>query len=395
MDRRFLVGLILLAAVSSPAQQFVITNAIVSSDVVVLDWTSPTDRYIVAQSSDLMTGTFQYVGSVLPTNHASVTNSDLSAFFRIRKVALNEFSDPFLRQAVLQAIPTKYAPTNQIYDIDLQGITELIATNTRSIADASGLRWLQDLTNLDICVNQLTNLDVSGFTSLQTLQCYDNQLTSLNVSGCTSLWALVCFDNQLMDLDVSSCSNLRNFDCSSNHLTSLNLSGYINLQYLWCFDNPLTNLDVSGCANLFFWDCHNAQLASLNVPGLTSLEHLRCYGNQLTNLDVSGVTNLFHLWCGQNQLTNLDVSTCSNLQVLLCESNQLTNLDVSGALRIGIIYCIDNQLTDLSSLVTNALRGGLGTGDAVILNGNPLSSFAKTNQIPVLESYGVEVEFDP
>ena len=50
------------------AQDLVITNVSVESNVLWLGWTSPTDRYIVAQSVDPSTSRFAYVGSVLSTN---------------------------------------------------------------------------------------------------------------------------------------------------------------------------------------------------------------------------------------------------------------------------------------------------------------------------------------
>jgi hypothetical protein len=59
------------------------------------------------------------------------------------------------------------------------------------------------------------------------------------------------------------------------------------------------------------------------------------------------------------------------------------------------VDCCTNRLTDLSSFVSNAAAGGLGTGDKVFLYDNPLSSFARTNQIPFLQARGAEVFFTP
>jgi hypothetical protein len=46
----------------------------------------------------------------------------------------------------------------------------------------------------------------------------------------------------------------------------------------------------------------------------------------------------------------------------------------------------------LASFVSNAAAGGL-VGAYVSLYGNPLSSFAQTNQIPYLQSKGVYVDW--
>ena len=91
------------------------------------------------------------------------------------------------------------------------------------------------------------------------------------------------------------------------------------------------------------------------------------------------------------RLTNLDVSACTNLKGLGCSGNQLAALDVSSCTNLRSLDCSQNSITDLSSLVANAFLGGLGTGDMVVLSGNPLSAFARTNQIPILRSLGATV----
>jgi len=138
--QKFWDGLACLLLVTDIAcsQQPCITNIThPSSNVVSLDWTSTTNLNIVAQCSDLTTGRFQYVGSVLSTNQALLTNGSAVSFFRVRNVAAIDFPDPILRTAVSNAIVTWYEPRTLIYDIDLQGITSL-SCSWAGIADASG-----------------------------------------------------------------------------------------------------------------------------------------------------------------------------------------------------------------------------------------------------------------
>jgi len=90
-------------------------------------------------------------------------------------------------------------------------------------------------------------------------------------------------------------------------------------------------------------------------------------------------------------LTNLHVSGCASLSSLDCSSNQLAILDVSTCPSLASLNCSTNLLTDLSSFVANACSGGLGLNDTVYLQDNPLSEFARTNQIPSLQSRGVTV----
>src|SRR4051794_13634796 len=59
---------------------------------------------------------------------------------------------------------------------------------------AGGELDLKEFINLNTlgCTYNLTSIDVSGLTNLNTLYCNCNNLTSLNVSGCANLNTLEC-----------------------------------------------------------------------------------------------------------------------------------------------------------------------------------------------------------
>jgi len=367
----FLIGLIAVALSANvgQAQQLTITN--VSHDVtgVALRWTSTAERYIVAQSQSLVTGAFDYVGAVLSTNAATLTSTAPKAFYIIREVSVVDFPDPALRTVVSNAIVAKFEPLDYIYDIDLVGVDELWAEGS-GISNSAGLTWCADLSLLDVSSNALASLDVSGLTNLQELYCYANHITNLNLNGCANLSALLCMNNPLGALD---------------------LSGMASLCTLWCDLNGLTNLSLTGCTNLIDLSCARNPLGVLDVSGLSGLSALYCGYDVLTNLNLTGCTNLSLLACNDNLLSILDLTGFYALTNLYCENNNLGALDVSACTNLTIVQCMSNSLVDISSFITNASRGGLGTGDVVYLIGNPLSQYAKTNQIPMLISNGVTV----
>ena len=159
--------------------------------------------------------------------------------------------------------------------------------------------------------NQLSGLDVSGCTTLETLHCNDNQLINLDIDGCTALTDLGFYHTQLTNFDVSGCTTLMFLHCVNNfRLTSLNASGCTALIDLECNDNQLTSLDVSGCTRLTGLICSANQLSGLNVTGCTNLKWLICFINQLSSLDMSTCTGLEDLNCDFNQL---DADTLDNL----------------------------------------------------------------------------------
>ena len=113
-------------------------------------------------------------------------------------------------------------------------------------ADGSeiGVEWTDDDDEYRICeirigsssLGMMGNLDVSGCTGLERLDCSENQLTEINVSGCTTLEDLDCTNNKLTELNVSTNTRLYYLDCADNMLTQLDASMKDSLEYR-CLDN--------------------------------------------------------------------------------------------------------------------------------------------------------------
>ncbi|MFR4393713.1 MAG: leucine-rich repeat domain-containing protein, partial [Ruminococcus callidus] len=168
-----------------------------------------------------------------------------------------------------------------------------------------------------------------------------NQLTTLDVSANSNLQTVDCSGNQLTTLDVSANSNLQTVDCSGNQLTTLDVSANSNLQTVDCSGNQLTTLDVSANSNLQTVNCSNNQLTTLNFSQNAKLEEVDCSGNQLTELDVYNAL-LQKLDCSENALPSLFLSECSALRELDCSQNQLVELDTTG-LTLEILETAGNQ----------------------------------------------------
>lgn len=217
----------------------------------------------------------------------------------------------------------------------------------------------------------LTSLKgIEYFESLTTLGCDNNQLTSLDVSKCTFLESLSCGGNQLASLDVSSCKALTSLSCSENPFTSLDVSENTALVYLECDRNQLTSLDVSKNTALTQLSCMFNKLTSLDLSKNTALTQLVCMYNELTSLDISKNTALTNLGCNGNELTLLDVSKNTALIDLDCRQNQLTSLDVSKNTALTRLECYDNP------------------GDGVSIF--PVTAWFDNNSIP--ESMSIEIK---
>ena len=224
-------------------------------------------------------------------------------------------------------------------------------------ADGSeiGVEWTVDDDEYRICeirigsssLGMMGNLDVSGCTGLDRLDCSENQLTEINVSGCTALTDIDCSNNKLTELNVSTNTELYTLRCYGNQLTELDVSENTWLYELYCFGNELVRIDISGCTDLDGLDCSENQLTELDLSGNTSLRWLYCSGNRITELDLTANSELEVLRCSENQLTALDVSANTALTELHCSGNQLTELDLSENTSVYRLECEDNYITFL------------------------------------------------
>lgn len=193
-------------------------------------------------------------------------------------------------------------------------------------------------------------------------------ITNLNLvgKGITNLAGLEATSLTLLNLSLNNLSDL------------LPLAGLTTLTRLDLFDNQVTNLTpLAGLVGLTFLDFSYNEVSDVGpVSNLTQLTQLSLIQNQVTDLaPLSGLIRLQNLGLNNNMITNVDALVA------------LTNLTA--------LYLAGNQIVDVGALVTNALDGGLGTGDLVTLQGNPLSVYAKTVAIPDLTNRGVIVSFDP
>ena len=295
----------------------------------------------------------------------------------------NELSSLDLRQN--KKLKDLNCRNNPLISLDVSGFTSLqsLACHTTSL-NASGCTSLQDLSfntlsvvniNLSGCTNlkmdflngasfmngKLETLDVSDCPGVQNMIIFSKvpQLTSVDVSGCTNLQSLYTDGGNLTTLDVSGCTSLQTLNCRNHPLTTLDVSGCINLQNLIITDEGtigttvmcnLTSLDLSDCSALQTLNCRNNQLTDLDLSNCPALYELNCGGNRLTSLDLSNCPALYELNCGGNRLTTLDLSNCPDLYDLHCSSNQLTTLDVSFCPDLSTLYCGDNPLQSMTIL---------------------------------------------
>jgi Leucine-rich repeat (LRR) protein len=247
-------------------------------------------------------------------------------------------------------------PGQEIHKSELLSLQELKA-DSMGIADLTGLEQCVNIRILSLANNQISGIGaLASLTKLEDLNLSQNQISEIDaLAGLTVLWNLNLRDNQIGDIDP--------------------LSGLTDLQYLFCSSNPFSDVEpLAGLTKLVNLELMNNEIGDIGpLSGLINLQFLFIWGE-----DISDVTPLAGL---------------TKLRVVYVEFNDVSDVSpFSGLTALEQLYLRSNNISDISPLLLNS---GLGSGDKVGLNQNPLSEDSKNTYIPTLQTRGVTVYYDP
>ncbi len=303
---------------------------------------------------------------------------------------------------------------------DMESLTTLDADRA-DISDLTGLEAAINLTELRLDANNISDISaLSGLANLTRLRLSHNPISDLSVlSRLTNLTRLMLSHNSLSDLSVlSGLTNLTHLGLRRNAISDISaLSGLTNLTHLWLHDNSISDISaVSGLTNLtVLWLGDNTISDISLVSGLTNLTELVLRQNTISDISpVSGLTNLTKLELGKNTISNISalsglinltrltlnynsladisaVSGLTNLTWLELQGNRISDLSaVSGLTKLTLLGLWDNTISDLSPLIST----GLGRGDMVDVDENPLNAVSLNTHILTLQSRGVNVRIN-
>jgi hypothetical protein len=170
---------------------------------------------------------------------------------------------------------------------------------------------------------------IEGFVNLRFLSASNQELTHVDLSHNTLLDTLYLIGNRLSSIDLSSNPNLIFVDIQSNEFSSSSaITGLSNARFL-------NDLDVS-------WN----YLQDFSIHN-ESLEVLHLSHNDLISLDTDGAVNLQHILLTSNKLEMVDFSTNTALETLLISDNKLEYIDLENNTGLTHLYGSSNLLTSL------------------------------------------------
>ena len=158
---------------------------------------------------------------LLNCDHNQLTSLDVSGLTKLRTLSCVYNQLTSLNLSGLTNLEYLDCGRNQLTSLDVSGLTNLerlyCSENQLISLDVSGLTNLERLYCFD---NQLTSLDVSGLTNLRELDCGGNQLTSIDLTGLNNLtrfsgtWQRPILtlkganDNYNLEIDLNNPTNL-------------------------------------------------------------------------------------------------------------------------------------------------------------------------------------------
>ena len=197
-------------------------------------------------------------------------------------------------------------------------------------------------------------------------------------------------------ITTADMANLTELDAGNANISDLTgLEAATNLTILLLWGNNISDISpLAGLTNLtrlVLWDNSISDIAP--VVWLTNLTELALGGNNISDISpVAGLTRLTSLHLPGNNISDVSgVSGLTHLTYLNLAGTNITDLSfLSGLTNLTELLLQHNNISNLSPLVANT---GLGSGDTVNVQGNPLNRASIETHIPALEGRGVTVEF--
>lgn len=154
-----------------------------------------------------------------------------TSFYIVKSQTIIFFEDKALKEKLLEATQdNKIAKnkngekikidTDDNGEIDINEALSVVSLNLYpgDISKLGGIEKFENLKNLDLSTNNLTEFENINLPNLETLDLLDNDIISLK---------------------IDNLKNLRNINCQQNKLKKLSIIGLENLESIFCNLNPI------------------------------------------------------------------------------------------------------------------------------------------------------------
>ena len=317
-----------------------------------------------------------------PLNNAAINTHILTLQRRGVRVDFDkpvDIPDPNLRAEIEKDLSKASGVT--ITTEDMKRLTQLIAPNA-SITDLTGLEHATNLIRLELGNNFISDLSpLKRLTNLTRLDLNNNSISDL--SPLADNTGLGPRDTVIVN------GNPLNNAAINTHIPTL-ISRGVRVD----FDKPVNIIPDSNLRTAIEDELGKASGDTITTEDMKRLTQLIAPNASITDLTgLEGATNLTLLELGNNFISDISpLKGLTNLVRLELHNNSISDISpLKGLTNLRRLELHNNSISDLSLLVANT---GLGSGDVVLVNGNPLNNASINTHIPTLQRRGVRVDFD-
>ncbi len=159
---------------------------------------------------------------------------------------------------------------------------------------------------------EISCAEAAAFTGSLWVFDSDHKIYDLTgIEAFINITGLNCINNDLSTLDVSKNTKLETLYFSNNKIKNIDLSKNLALKNLSINNNPITSIDVSKNKELFLFDGDNTQIETLDFSKNNKLKAVDFgYNNKLTSVNLkNGANTSIWLLTGNNNplLTCIEV----------------------------------------------------------------------------------------
>ncbi len=219
-----------------------------------------------------------------------------------------------------------YSTTNWTNIDSGTGFTETDYCRYTAIPDANFEAALEGLGYDDISSDgQVPTALIEVVTSLDVRNLNISDLTG--IEDFVALEALYCSDNNLTTVNTSTLTNLQTFWALANNLTSVDLTNNLAITDIRIEQNNLTSIDLSNQTNLVILQIDRNELTAIDVSNSPLITRFRVYNNNISNIDLSNNTSLSEVRVSNNVLISLNVQNGNNTNIGTFAADQNEFLD--------------------------------------------------------------------
>ncbi|NUY80840.1 hypothetical protein HUK80_08045 [Flavobacterium sp. MAH-1] len=160
------------------------------------------------------------------------------------------------------------------------------------ITSIAGIEYFSELRNLDITANTISANSLQGFLNLQSLTLQNNQTTSVSLANLPQLQSLTIQENSLSSFS-GVIPSVGAMTFKSNNLTSLDLTGWTSLGLLYVGGNQLQALNLDNLTLHTLHVAADTPIDTLDLSGNTMLDEVDLDSSDVKHLNLSGCSSLY------------------------------------------------------------------------------------------------------